>query len=122
MKTVRFAPFAVGYGNVEGSVVYQPLAGVLSPGVGVTAGVKLEPLPLVDVYVEGNARYTGAFAYYARVGGYVSLLPQLKVGVRAGYEGAASAGSFTVALAAEFAEKPGSLGMPGSYLPSEPLR
>lgn len=118
------------YGGVDGALGYNFSGAQFIPVVSGYAGLRLEPLTNLNVYVQGavglnaikvanssgSSLITGlgtpGFVYDLRAGLYYAIVPQVQVGVYAGYNG-----GFSLGLSAKFVEKPETLATPGNYLP-----
>ena len=107
------------YGGADGVVAYVFTGGAFLYTVGANLGVFFEPITNLEFRVQGTATLigvAGATAFGWGIGSslYYTIIPQFKVGLTASY---GSNGAFVFGLGALFAEKPGSLGIAGNYLP-----
>lgn len=107
------------YGGLDGKVGYEFTVGILDFNALATAGVFFEPIQNLEWRIQGNAGVLGAAgtsAFYWLAGSslYYTFVPQFKLGLSVGY---GSGGAFLLSLGALFAEKPGTLGIAGNYLP-----
>lgn len=118
------------YGGVDAAAAYNFSAGQFVPVASGYAGLRLEPLTNLNVYVQGavglnaikvanssgSSLITGlgtpGFVYDVRAGLYYAIVPQVQVGLYTGFNG-----GFSIGLSAKFVEKPETLATPGNYLP-----
>jgi hypothetical protein len=107
------------YGGLDGNVVYVFTGGAFGFSLIANAGVFFEPVTNLEFRVQGTAALIGVagltgFGWGIGSSLYYTIVPQFKVGLTANY---GSSGAFIFGLGALFAEKPGSLGIAGNYLP-----
>jgi hypothetical protein len=107
------------YTQLNGKAGYDFTASVFGYQVDATLGIFVEPLQNLEFRLQA----TGVFAGVGNINGfgwalgsslYYTIVPQFKLGVTAGY---GSGGAFVFGVGALFAEKPGTLGIAGNYLP-----
>lgn len=109
------------YGGMDGAVAYNFSVGQFSPQISGYAGLKFEPLGGVSLYTQAalglnsiasvESFGTGVL-FDARVGLYYDLVPQFRLGFYAGYNG-----GFVLGIGGQYSMKPGTLAIPGNYLP-----
>ncbi len=119
--TQRVAEMAVLYGGagLEASLGVVP-ALLLNATANAYAGLKLELAPELNAYVEGGLRYPFGLnlGYDLTASLYYTVTRGLRLGLYGGYANpSGAAGAWKLGLAAEWIEKPGTLGTPGNYLP-----
>jgi len=112
--TQQVDPNIVLYGRGKLTI---PLAPGFASGtsVGLNTGLKFELAQDLDAYAELGLLYPfGLSLSYDLTGSlYARLAPQVRAGVYTGF----GSGGFKIGLAAEFIEKPQTIGTPGNYLP-----
>jgi hypothetical protein len=107
------------YGEINGKASYDFTASVFGYQADATLGVFLEPIQNLEFRVQGTVGIVGvanasSFFWLANSSLYYTIVPQFKLGVIVGY---GSSGAFTFGVGALFVQKPGTLGLPGAYLP-----
>ncbi len=107
------------YGGADGKLGYNFTIGAIDYAAIGYVGVFVEPLTSLELRLQGSAGVVGigsAGAGFFAAGSslYYTIVPQFKVGITANYN---SNGAFVFGLGALFAEKPGTLGIAGNYLP-----
>jgi hypothetical protein len=106
------APNAKVIAQAGGLVGYDISGGAFVYNVGAVAGVFIEPITNLEVYLRGGLDYNGALTYDITGGLYYTLVPQARIGLYAGYNG-----GFVVGIRGQFTEKPGTLGVIGAFQP-----
>lgn len=112
--TGRIAPDMVLYGGATLSLPLLPsFANPLT--LGTYAGLKLELAKDLNAYGEGSLTipFGGSIAYDLTASLYASLTSSARIGFYTGF----GSGGFKIGLAADFVEKPETIGTPGNYLP-----
>ena len=107
------------YGGVDGVAVYVFTGGAFVFSLAANAGVFFEPVTNLEFRLQGLVALVGTagvtgFGWGINSSLYYTIVPQFKVGLTAAY---GSSGAFVFGLGALFAEKPGTLGIAGNYLP-----
>ncbi len=103
------------YGGADGKLGYNFTVGAIDYSAIGYVGVFVEPLTSLELRLQGSAGVVGGAGFFAASSSlYYTIVPQFKVGVTAVYN---SNGAFVFGLGALFAEKPGTLGIAGNYLP-----
>ncbi len=107
------------YGGVDGVVAYVFTGGAFVFSLAANAGVFFEPVTNLEFRLQGLVALVGTagltgFGWGVGSSLYYTIVPQFKVGLTAAY---GSSGAFVFGLGALFAEKPGTLGIAGNYLP-----
>ena len=108
------------YGGADGEIGYIFTgAGAFVYSVIANVGVFFEPVTNLEFRVQGTAALIGVagltgFGWGIGSSLYYTIVPQFKVGLTVSY---GSGGAFVFGLGALFAEKPGTLGIAGNYLP-----
>jgi hypothetical protein len=107
------------YGELNGKASYDFTASAFGYQADATVGVFVEPVRNLEFRVQASGGLVGVAntnAFFWLVGSslYYTIVPQFKLGVTAAY---GSNGAFVFGLGALFAEKPGTLGIAGNYLP-----
>lgn len=112
---------------------YSAASGSFIPFIGGNLGLKLDVLPLTDLYVQAAlASFIGSspLGWEVRAAGYYAVSPQWKLGASLGYGNLnyapggqatmttiSTAPGLSVRLGVLFVDKPNTIGTPGSYLP-----
>jgi hypothetical protein len=121
-----FARYGIGndvklYGGIDSALGYNFSVGQVNPEISAYAGIKFEPIGALSLYAQGAVGYnrissvgtSGAgFVYDTRAGLYYDIVPQFRLGVYAGFNGA-----FVLGIGGQYTMKPGTLATPGNYLP-----
>ncbi len=103
------------YGGLDGMVGYNFTASALGYDVSAKIGVFVEPISNLELRVEGGVGIDPVgFNWGIGSSLYYTFVPQFKAGLSVAY---GSNGAFVFGLGALFAEKPGTLGIAGNYLP-----
>jgi hypothetical protein len=107
------------YTELNGKAGYDFTASVFGYQVDATLGIFVEPIQNLEFRLQGSGGILGIantsnFFWLASSSLYYTIVPQFKLGVTAAY---GSSGAFVFGLGALFAEKPGTLGIAGNYLP-----
>ncbi len=106
------------YGGLAGTVGYNFTGSFLPFDVTAVAGVFFEPIQNLEWRLQGGVGFGGTnlasgFRWSANTSLYYTFVPEFKAGINVGY----GSGGFTVGIGMLFAQKPGTLGIAGSYLP-----
>jgi hypothetical protein len=103
------------YGGLDAEAGYNFTASLFVYDISTKVGVFVEPITNLEFRVEGLVGINnGGFNWGVGSSLYYTIIPQFKVGMSAGY---GSGGAFVFGIGALFAEKPGTLGIAGNYLP-----
>jgi hypothetical protein len=115
------------YGGVDGGVFLDfNQASPLNLYASAFAGVKIDPNPLLSAYfqvaggwnrIENTGTQNPGYLLDARIGGYIAIVPQFRIGLFVGYLASASGGGVIFGIGGQFLERPGTLATPGNYLP-----
>jgi hypothetical protein len=109
------------YGGMDGTLAYNFSVGQFNPQISGYAGLKFEPLAGISLYTQAALGFNGiatvdsfgsGLLFDTRVGLYYDLIPQFRLGFYAGYNG-----GFVFGIGGQYSLKPGTLAIPGNYLP-----
>jgi hypothetical protein len=107
------------YGGLDGNLSYGFTSNTFGYDIAAYGGVFFEPIRNLEARLQGSVGYGGVFngagglRWNAESSLYYTFVPEAKVGVNVGY----GSSGFSVGLGFLFAQKPGSLGIAGNYLP-----
>lgn len=116
-----FSQSLKAYGGIDGALAYNFSVGQFSPQVSGYAGLRLEPLAAISLYTQAALGFNGiatvdsfgtGLLFDARVGLYYDIIPEFRLGFYAGYNG-----GFVLGIGGQYSMKPGTLAIPGNYLP-----
>jgi hypothetical protein len=107
------------YGGLDTALNYNFTSSAFGYNLSAYGGLFFEPVRNLEARVQGGVGFGGsfsggsAFTWKAESSIYYTFMPQFKLGANIGY----GSNGFSIGLGLLFAEKPGSLGIAGNYLP-----
>jgi hypothetical protein len=109
------------YGGMDSALAYNFSVGQFSPQISGYAGLKFEPLAGISLYTQAALGFNSiatvesfgtGLLFDTRVGLYYDIVPEFRLGLYAGYNG-----GFVLGIGGQYSMKPGTLAIPGNYLP-----
>jgi hypothetical protein len=109
------------YGGIDGELAFNFTASQFNPQISAYGGLKFEPIGALSLYTQAAIGFNGittvntggaGFVYDARLGMYYDIVPQFRVGAYVGFNGGVVLG-----ISGQYSLKPGTLAIPGNYLP-----